>query len=134
MEELVDIKEIRKGYNDHPFELLPNIPCDRDVHDSLESIIASMNLDGLLFYHKEVHYTSGKTPLVVWLKPYMLPEVLGMNVPAPYDEKPSSYIDFEHHVLKVIQQEKERIEKKQQKDKRYCLIFPPIIPRYFNEI
>lgn len=34
-------------------------------------------LDGLLFYHKFAHYTSGVTPLVGWLYPFMVNEVLG---------------------------------------------------------
>ncbi|XP_058793883.1 snurportin-1 [Phymastichus coffea] len=118
IEELDEMKIIKKEYNDYAFELLPNISCDKVNYFNLENIVASMNLDGLLFYHKEVHYTSGKTPLVVWLKPYMLPEVLGMNVPAPYDEKPNNYINFEHHVLTVIKQEKEKTERKQQSNKR----------------
>ena len=45
----------------------------------------------MLFYHKETHYTCDYTPLVGWLKPYMLPEILNVKVPeniektAPYD-------------------------------------------------
>ncbi len=38
-------------------------------------------LDGLLFYHKQGHYFHGATPLVGWLKPFMLPEVIGVAVP-----------------------------------------------------
>ena len=38
-------------------------------------------VDGLLFYHKRTHYTPGKTPLVGWLKPFMIPEILGINLP-----------------------------------------------------
>lgn len=34
-------------------------------------------LDGLLFYHKESNYIYGKTPLVTWLFPFMVPDVLG---------------------------------------------------------
>lgn len=34
-------------------------------------------LDGLLFYHKKAHYVGGETPLVGWLYPYMVPEVIG---------------------------------------------------------
>ncbi|XP_014800264.1 PREDICTED: snurportin-1 isoform X2 [Calidris pugnax] len=38
-------------------------------------------VDGLLFYHKQTHYTPGSTPLVGWLRPYMVPEILGLSVP-----------------------------------------------------
>ena len=31
-------------------------------------------VDGLLFYHNEVHYIGGVTPLVGWLKPDMINE------------------------------------------------------------
>ncbi|KXJ10900.1 Snurportin-1 [Exaiptasia diaphana] len=36
-------------------------------------------VDGLLFYHKRAHYTHGRSPLVGWLKVYMLSEIL--NIP-----------------------------------------------------
>ncbi|XP_039277511.1 snurportin-1 isoform X1 [Nilaparvata lugens] len=37
-------------------------------------------LDGLLFYHPEVFYSAGSTPLVGWLKPFMMPQVLSVPV------------------------------------------------------
>ena len=40
-----------------------------------------MQVDGLLFYHKRTHYSPGRTPLVGWLKDYMLPVILGISVP-----------------------------------------------------
>ena len=44
-------------------------------------------LDGLLFYHKLGFYTPNVTPLVVWLKPFMLPEVLNVRVPESFLQK-----------------------------------------------
>ena len=38
-------------------------------------------MDGVLFYHKEAHYFPGVTPLVGWLKAYMLPEILNIQMP-----------------------------------------------------
>eukprot|EP00041_Stephanoeca_diplocostata_P020890 m.477876 g.477876 ORF g.477876 m.477876 type:complete len:396 (-) comp21689_c0_seq11:2485-3672(-) len=38
-------------------------------------------IDGLLFFHNECHYTPGKTPLSLWLEPSMLAEVLGIPIP-----------------------------------------------------
>ena len=38
-------------------------------------------MDGLLFFHKRTHYVPGRTPLVGWLKPYMVQEILGIQVP-----------------------------------------------------
>ena len=47
-------------------------------------IIIIIQVDGLLFFHKRTHYTFGRTPLVGWLKPYMVPEILGVSVPEAY--------------------------------------------------
>lgn len=53
-------------------------------------------LDGIIFYHKEAGYTQGSTPLVTWLKPYMLPEKLGVEVPMMFIEKrPKHYVNME---------------------------------------
>ncbi len=38
-------------------------------------------IDGILFYHKRTHYTLGSTPLVGWLKPWMLTDMLGIPLP-----------------------------------------------------
>lgn len=47
-------------------------------------------LDGFLVYHKLSHYHHGKTPLVGWLCPWMVPEVLGYSVNAQYvKERPT---------------------------------------------
>lgn len=40
----------------------------------------SAAVDGIMFYHTNSHYTHGPTPLVGWLKPYMMKEILGMLV------------------------------------------------------
>jgi len=39
-----------------------------------------IQLDGILFYNKKAHYSPGLTPLVRWLKGYMLPEMLKVQV------------------------------------------------------
>ena len=47
-------------------------------------------LDGFLLYHKLSHYHHGKTPLVGWLCPWMVPEMLGYVVHQQYvKERPS---------------------------------------------
>ncbi|EAT48218.1 AAEL000724-PA [Aedes aegypti] len=58
-------------------------------------------LDGLLFYHKESNYIYGRTPLVTWLFPFMVPEVLGSEwghlLNHQYLQKiPDSYQDLGH--------------------------------------
>lgn len=65
-------------------------------------------LDGLLFYHRKALYTFGYTPLVTWLKPFMLPEVLGIFISSPLDKKPDDYVNFEHHIQKRKENKKNR--------------------------
>ena len=47
-------------------------------------------LDGYLFYHKESHYVYGSTPLVCWLFPFMISDVLNMQVNSCY-QSPGNY-------------------------------------------
>jgi len=77
-----------------------------------------LQLDGLLFYHKRTHYTFGQSPLVVWLKAYMLPEILGISVPAEMLAlAPSTYTGFTAHAETVRQKKHNRMERqKQQRD------------------
>ncbi|KAH0619844.1 hypothetical protein JD844_014185 [Phrynosoma platyrhinos] len=56
-------------------------------------------VDGLLFYHKQSHYNPGSTPLVGWLRPYMVSDILGVAVPAcPLTTKP----EYAGHQLQQI--------------------------------
>lgn len=87
--------------NKYPILTLPNIDCNLDLSSALSNLEELYPLDGLLFYHRNALYTFGQTPLVTWLKPFMLPEVLGTSIPSPLDEKPDDYISFEHHIEKV---------------------------------
>lgn len=52
-------------------------------------------VDGLLFYHKESSYVRGKTPLVGWLFPFMVDEVLALDVlhPSWMALRPADYVD-----------------------------------------
>ncbi|XP_011503099.1 PREDICTED: snurportin-1 [Ceratosolen solmsi marchali] len=118
LKEIEQLKEQIAGVNDYKILTLPNIACDNNFYDCLESISTTIALDGLLFYHRRGHYIRGVTPLVNWLKTYMLPEILGMNVPEPYDEKPSTYINFEHHVQKITSLNKAKKEKLQKNKKQ----------------
>ena len=51
---------------------------------STQFILIIFKVDGVLFFHKRTHYICGRTPLVGWLQPYMLPEILGVPVPDVY--------------------------------------------------
>jgi snurportin-1 len=64
---------------------LPNYSCDpKSLHRIFNSDpnfeFDPIPLDGILFYHKRVHYLPGVTPLVGWLKGYMMPEMLNVQV------------------------------------------------------
>jgi len=57
------------------------------------------NLDGLLFYHNMLHYMPGHTPLVGWLKGYMVPEILGIPVSGKIEsQKPIDYVTMNQHI------------------------------------
>lgn len=96
--------------NRYPFLLLPVIPCVREtVEASLMKDDEYWNpLDGLLFYHKQGFYTPKVSPLVGWLKPFMIPEVLKFNVSdSLMQKKPISYVNIQHHLSKKAKQTNE---------------------------
>lgn len=71
-------------------------------------------VDGLLFYHRQTHYSPGSTPLVGWLRPYMVSDILGVAVPAggPLTTKP----EYAGHQLQQIIEHK-RSQKEGMKEK-----------------
>ena len=93
----MELQKRNTSTNVYPIVPLPRVPCNSDLCTFLENL-PPWPLDGILFYHREAHYTHGRTPLVTWLKPFMLPEVLGITVPSHMDEKPNGYIDLRHYV------------------------------------
>ncbi|KAL3867503.1 hypothetical protein ACJMK2_044704 [Sinanodonta woodiana] len=99
---------IASKLNPNKFVILPNFPCTKEaISEALAS--ANMEVDGTLFYHKRTHYTFGSTPLVVWLKPYMIPEILGVFVPFKMTEqKPEGYTNYAAHLehVKKIEEDK----------------------------
>ncbi|KFD55007.1 hypothetical protein M514_04189 [Trichuris suis] len=66
------------------------LPKYKYSQSMLQNVISSRlwpfpgRLDGLLFYHRSCLYESGETPLVGWLKPFMLNDMLGVMVPPEY--------------------------------------------------
>ncbi|XP_020729308.2 snurportin-1 isoform X5 [Odocoileus virginianus] len=75
----------------NPFKFvgLKNFPCTPESLCKVLSMDFPFEVDGLLFYHKQAHYSPGSTPLVGWLRPYMVSDVLGIAVPAgPLTTKP----------------------------------------------
>ena len=62
------------------FHNLAYHPCSRE---KLCEVLASkwpVEVDGLLFIHKEAHYIPCSSPLSAWLKPHMIPDVLKIPV------------------------------------------------------
>lgn len=75
------------------------------VHPALTGLILKfwLQVDGLLFYHRQTHYTPGSTPLVGWLRPYMVSDILGIEVPVgPLTTKPQ----YASHQLQQILEHK----------------------------
>ncbi|CAG5957645.1 unnamed protein product [Menidia menidia] len=63
----------------------------------------SFSVDGLLFYHRQTHYTPGTTPLVGWLRPYMVTDILGVEIPEGHlTAKP----DYAGHQMQQILENK----------------------------
>ena len=70
--------------NPLPFIDLPFHACTKE---SLEHVLAEappFQVDGLLFIHKECRYIIGMSPLAAWLKPQMVPDILGIGVSAEF--------------------------------------------------
>uniref|UniRef100_A0AAQ4PCH5 Snurportin-1 n=1 Tax=Gasterosteus aculeatus aculeatus TaxID=481459 RepID=A0AAQ4PCH5_GASAC len=71
--------------------------------EGLSEIAKRNPVDGLLFYHRQTHYTPGSTPLVGWLRPYMVTDILGIEVPAgPLTARP----EYASHQLQQILEHK----------------------------
>lgn len=110
MEEISELGQ-RSKTNQYCFLPLPNYSCNRtDVTQTMASPLPfGSPLDGLLFYHKQSHYLHGVTPLVGWLKAYMLPEVLGVSIPEHYAKQaPSNYTCVSDHLKVAIDKVKQR--------------------------
>lgn len=100
----------------NPFKFvgLKNFPCTPESLCKVLSMDFPFEVDGLLFYHKQTHYSPGSTPLVGWLRPYMVSDVLGVAVPAgPLTTKP----EYAGHQLQQIIEHKKN-QKEGTKEKR----------------
>ncbi len=63
---------------------LPCYPCTKESISQVLSQTWPVQVDGLLFIHKEAHYWTGRTPLAAWLKAHMVPDILGIPVSAEF--------------------------------------------------
>ncbi|XP_015253920.1 snurportin-1 isoform X2 [Cyprinodon tularosa] len=88
VEETDGLSEIAKR-NPFRFLSLQSTGCTAEAIQKALGAEYSFSVDGLLFYHRQTHYTPGSTPLVGWLRPYMVTDILGMEVPVgPLTTKP----------------------------------------------
>jgi snurportin-1 len=93
----------RDNVNPYIFRPLPTYSTDKG---SLEKVFMDPdfpmfdgNLDGILFYHNMLNYMPGHTPLVGWLKGYMIPEMLGIAVSNKIEsQKPPTYGSMKEHI------------------------------------
>lgn len=101
---------------DHPMEtedkiilcLPPRIDCSDREHMQKCLLTYPMfendetiELDGLIFYHKEANYEIGKTSVaVLWLFPFMVPELIpGVDIHLKYkNKKPSNYSTYKNFI------------------------------------
>lgn len=104
-DELPELCDLRR-----PIIPLETYSCTRDtIEDVLNTFpYFQSNLpkvDGVLFYHQDAHYTQGRTPLVGWLKTFMIPEVFGVSiVDSYYEDRPGDYVNYLEFVAQFDKQ------------------------------
>lgn len=83
-------------------------------------------VDGILFYKKDIVYQSGETNEILWTKPYILPDVFqGIAVPKRHmTQKPDNYNGFDNFVDDV---NNGRIKSKRNKKKKHGKEFIPTV-------
>lgn len=65
----------------YKFEGIPTCKCSKTDMELMLETGLSKTTDGILFYFSKTCYLFGTTPLVLWLKPNMLPDMLGVRIP-----------------------------------------------------
>ena len=87
------------------FVIFPRIPFEKQ-HQWPQA------QDGYLFYHPLGFYEEGYSPLVCWLQPFMIKEILGIELNYSI-EKPSGYTNAQDYMI-----EEQSNRKEQQKSSR----------------
>lgn len=63
--------------------------------ENCEFFPKGIELDGINFYNPEGMYTTGESPLVLWLKVFMIPEILYMPINDQLAQsRPSDYVNI----------------------------------------
>lgn len=107
-----------RGKNDKRFVLL----AQHDFENTISVSVALQRypywpdnvpeLDGFLFYHKEANYTCGTTPLIGWLFPFMVPELLEYKVSEEY-LKPLNFVNNQQFIDEFDAKLKQKKHKRQ---------------------
>ncbi|XP_025415866.1 snurportin-1-like isoform X2 [Sipha flava] len=87
----------KSAKNVFPFELAPRMAAsDLYPHllDKSQFFHENIDLDGINFYYPQSLYTPGESPLVLWLKPFMIPDVLRRPVNDQLVVKPPNYVNI----------------------------------------
>ncbi|KAK7021309.1 hypothetical protein SK128_003971 [Halocaridina rubra] len=102
--------------NPFRFKRLPYYDCSPETLTNLlngDGMPFSVDLDGVLFYNRNSHYTHGPTPLVGWLKAFMFPEILGINAAEKYQaERPAKYTNLSNHIQYAKELKEERMQER----------------------
>lgn len=106
--QLPQLKDKNIETNKYPIMMLPNVPCSANLTEALKDFNYLHPLDGILFYHQDGPYIFGYSPLVTWLKPFMLSEVLGVTIPTRDHVKPWNYINFKEYIYQRTRNPKEK--------------------------
>lgn len=74
----------------------------------------NVQLDGINFYYPESLYTEGDTPLVLWLKPFMVPDVLQRPVSDQLAQlqRPPNYVNIFEYIESLKKKNKRNKKKK----------------------
>ena len=91
-----EVPKLSVKSNRNPYEFVLAKSYDLNATNLREVLKESEDkheqVDGLLLYHKRVNYLPGHTPLVGWLKAYMVPDMFGVSVPESFmKQAPSDY-------------------------------------------
>ncbi|KAK7864749.1 hypothetical protein R5R35_005830 [Gryllus longicercus] len=115
-----DMVEISQS-NTYPFFSLPTFQCDKETLEIClkTPLIPDVTVDGLLFYHSKAHYTNGHTPLVGWLKPFMIPDLMQISICAELlVEQPQNYAGYLHYITEFEEKVKNKHSGKQVKQRQ----------------
>ncbi|KAE9549488.1 hypothetical protein FO519_007299 [Halicephalobus sp. NKZ332] len=94
----INRKQMKKNSNVPVFLIPQNCRCLKEEMTRLMNMDIDFELDGLLFYNDKGWYIPGYTPLVGWLKPWMMAEVLGIEIADRYKQDRPSVVSLNEYI------------------------------------